>query len=151
MSQLVGTSVKRKEDPRFIQGKGKYVANLQLPNEAALAIKRSPHAHAKIVSINTTAAAALPGVIAVFTGQDFIDGGVGKLPCGWLVPGTKVPTRWPVMPVGRRKVSGIPTQPGAETPPLAVQLGVPTGTKPLARSKPPTATGVTSALDRSSL
>ena len=102
MSHFVGTSVKRKEDPRFIQGKGKYVANVQLPNEAAVSIKRSPHAHAKIVRIDSTAAAALPGVIAVFTGQDFIDGGVGKLPCGWLVPGTKVPTRWPVMPVGSK-------------------------------------------------
>ncbi len=100
MSILVGSSVKRKEDPRFIQGKGKYVANIQLPNMAAVMIKRSPYAHARILSIDTTAAQALPGVIAVFTGQDLIDGGVGKLPCGWLVPGTKVPTRWPVMPVG---------------------------------------------------
>ena len=100
MSALIGTSVKRKEDPRFIQGKGKYVANIQLPNMAAVMIKRSPYAHARILSIDTTAAQALPGVIAVFTGQDLIDGGVGKLPCGWLVPGTKVPTRWPVMPVG---------------------------------------------------
>ena len=89
MSHLVGTSVKRKEDPRFIQGKGKYVANVQLPNVATIAIKRSPYAHATIVSINTAAAEALPGVIGVFTGQDLIDGGVGKLPCGWLVPGTK--------------------------------------------------------------
>ena len=100
MSALIGSSVKRKEDPRFIQGKGKYVANIQLPNMAAVMIKRSPYAHARILSIDTTAAQALPGVIAVFTGQDLIDGGVGKLPCGWLVPGTKVPTRWPVMPVG---------------------------------------------------
>jgi len=100
MSTLIGSSVKRKEDPRFIQGKGKYVANIQLPNMAAVMIKRSPYAHARILRIDATAAAALPGVIAVFTGQDLIDGGVGKLPCGWLVPGTKVPTRWPVMPVG---------------------------------------------------
>ncbi|MCX6047769.1 MAG: xanthine dehydrogenase family protein molybdopterin-binding subunit, partial [Chloroflexi bacterium] len=100
MSRLVGTSIKRKEDPRFIQGKGKYVANVQLTNVAHLAIKRSPYAHAVIESIDIAAAQALPGVIAVFTGQDLIDGGVGKLPCGWLVPGTKVPTRWPVMPVG---------------------------------------------------
>jgi len=100
MSTLIGSSVKRKEDPRFIQGKGKYVANIQLPNMAAVMIKRSPYAHARILRIDATAAEALPGVIAVFTGQDLIDGGVGKLPCGWLVPGTKVPTRWPVMPVG---------------------------------------------------
>lgn len=100
MAQLIGASVKRKEDPRFIQGKGKYVANVQLPGMAYAAIKRSPHAHAKIAAIDTSAAANAPGVLGVFTGQDLIDGGVGKLPCGWLVPDIKVPTRWPLMPVG---------------------------------------------------
>ncbi len=82
MAKLVGTSMKRREDPRFIQGKGSYVANISLPNMAYLAIKRSPYGHAKIKTINTKKAKALPGVIAVFTGQDLIDGGVGKLPCG---------------------------------------------------------------------
>lgn len=96
MAKYVGTSMKRREDPRFIQGQGKYVANVQLPNMAYLAVKRSPYAHAEIKSINTKKAAALPGVIAVFTGQDLIDGGVGKLPCGWLVPDCKVPDRWPL-------------------------------------------------------
>lgn len=100
MAKLIGESVKRVEDPRFLQGKGKYVANLQIPGMAHLFIKRSPHAHAKVVRIDTAAAAAAPGVIAVFTGQDLIDGGVGKLPCGWMVPDIKVPTRWPVVPVG---------------------------------------------------
>lgn len=100
MAKLIGESVKRVEDPRFLQGKGKYVANLQIPGMAHLFIKRSPHAHARVVSIDTAAAAAAPGVIAVFTGQELIDGGVGKLPCGWMVPDIKVPTRWPVVPVG---------------------------------------------------
>ncbi|MEK7784426.1 MAG: molybdopterin cofactor-binding domain-containing protein [Chloroflexota bacterium] len=97
MSKYVGTSMKRREDPRFIQGKGSYVGNISLPNMAHLAVKRSPYAHARIKNINTQKAAALPGVIAVFTGQDLIDGGVGKLPCGWNVPNIKVPTRWPLM------------------------------------------------------
>ncbi|MGH2521830.1 MAG: xanthine dehydrogenase family protein molybdopterin-binding subunit, partial [Anaerolineales bacterium] len=96
MAKYVGASIKRKEDPRFIQGKGGYVANLQLPNMAYVAVKRSPYGHARIKSINTQKAAKLPGVIAVFTGQDLIDGGVGKLPCGWNVPNIKVPTRWPL-------------------------------------------------------
>lgn len=96
MSKYVGKSMKRVEDPRFIQGKGKYIANLTLPNMAHLAIKRSPYGHAKILSIHTEAAKNLPGVIAVYTGQDLIDGGVGKLPCGWNVPDIKVPTRWPL-------------------------------------------------------
>ena len=97
MTKYVGKSMKRVEDPRFIQGKGKYIANLILPNLAHLAIKRSPYGHAKILSIHTEAAKALPGVIAVYTGQDLIDGGVGKLPCGWNVPDIKVPTRWPLV------------------------------------------------------
>lgn len=96
MTKYVGKSMKRVEDPRFIQGKGKYIANLTLPNVAHLAIKRSPYGHAKILSIHTEAAKALPGVIAVFTGHDLINGGVGKMPCGWNVPDIKVPTRWPL-------------------------------------------------------
>lgn len=82
MTKYVGQSIKRVEDPRFIQGKGGYVANVQLPGMVHLAIKRSPYGHAKIKSINTDKAKALPGVLAVYTGQDLIDGGVGKLPSG---------------------------------------------------------------------
>jgi len=89
MSKYVGTSMKRREDPRFIQGRGSYVANLKLPNMAYLAIKRSPYAHAKIKSIKTDKAKALPGVIGVFTGEDTSD--LGMLPCGWNVPDIKVP------------------------------------------------------------
>ena len=89
MSKYVGTSMKRREDPRFLQGRGSYVANLKLPNMAYLAIKRSPYAHAKIKSINTSKAKALTGVLGVFTGADTSD--VGMLPSGWNVPGIKVP------------------------------------------------------------
>ena len=93
MGRYVGTSVKRVEDPRFIQGKGRYVANIQFPDMVYVAIKRSPEAHARITRIDTSAADAMDGVVAVFTGQDFKDGGCGSLPCGWLVPDTKVPDR----------------------------------------------------------
>ena len=93
MGRYVGTSVKRVEDPRFIQGKGRYVANIQFPDMVHVAIKRSPEAHARITRMDTSAAAAMDGVVAVFTGQDFKDGGCGSLPCGWLVPDTKVPDR----------------------------------------------------------
>ncbi len=96
MTKYVGASIKRREDPRLIQGKGGYVANIQLSNMAYLAVKRSVYGHAKIKRIDATRAKALPGVIDVFTGQDLIDGGVGKLPCGWNVPNIKVPTRWPL-------------------------------------------------------
>ncbi|MCA9970078.1 MAG: xanthine dehydrogenase family protein [Anaerolineales bacterium] len=96
MNTYIGKSMKRVEDPRFIQGKGRYVANLTLPNTAHVAIKRSPYAHAKINSIDTSAAAALDGVIAVYTGQDLLDGGVGSLPCGFTPPGIKTPPHYPL-------------------------------------------------------
>jgi aerobic carbon-monoxide dehydrogenase large subunit len=104
MAKLVGQPIKRVEDPRFIQGKGGYVANIALPGMAVVAIKRSPYAHARIKKIDTSKAKALPGVVAVFTGQDLIDGGVGKLPCGWNVPNIKVPARWPLTPDKARHI-----------------------------------------------
>ena len=100
MGRYVGASIKRREDPRFIQGKGRYVANLELPGMVHVAIKRSPHAHARITGMDTSAASAIEGVLAVFTGQDFKDGGCGSLPCGWLVPDTKVPDR-PIVVIDR--------------------------------------------------
>lgn len=119
MGKYVGTSVKRVEDPRFIQGRGQYVANLDLPNMAHVAILRSPHGHAEIKSINTEKAEALDGVIAVFTGQDLIDGGVGTLPCGWNVPDIKVPDRWPLTVDRVRHVGDGVAAVVAETPYIA--------------------------------
>src|SRR2546423_11375876 len=65
----LGRSVKRKEDERFIRGKGNYVDDITLPNMLHMAILRSPFAHAKINSIDTSRAAELPGVVAVVTGE----------------------------------------------------------------------------------
>src|SRR5262249_39852927 len=65
-----GHSMKRKEDPRFIRGKGTYVDDVQLPGMLWLDIVRSPHAHAKIVKIDSAKALATPGVLAVITGKD---------------------------------------------------------------------------------
>src|SRR5438093_3744692 len=78
MAKSIGTSIKRREDPRFIQGRGSYVANLVLPKMAYLAIKRSPYAHARIKKIDATRARNLWGVIDVFTGEDTKD--LGNLP-----------------------------------------------------------------------
>ncbi|MCC6453568.1 MAG: xanthine dehydrogenase family protein [Caldilineaceae bacterium] len=89
MAASIGESIKRVEDPRFLQGKGRYVANLQLPGMVYVAIKRSPYAHAHIRGINANAAVALKGVIALYTGQDLVDGGMGSLPCGFNPPGIK--------------------------------------------------------------
>ncbi len=119
MAKLVGASIKRKEDPRFIQGKGGYVANVSLPNMTYLAIKRSPYAHARIKSINTAKAKKLAGVVEVFVAKDLIDGGVGKLPCGWNVPDIKVPDRWPLTPDKVRHVGDGVAAVVAESPYIA--------------------------------
>ena len=66
----MGHSVRRKEDPRFIRGKGNYVDDLKLPGMLHLDIVRSPVAHARIKSIDAEKALALPGVLAVITGKD---------------------------------------------------------------------------------
>src|SRR5919198_2413724 len=66
----MGHSVRRKEDPRFIRGKGTYVDDLQFPGMLYLDIVRSPFAHAMIKKIDTSKALAIPGVLAVITGQD---------------------------------------------------------------------------------
>ncbi|MCH8908134.1 MAG: carbon monoxide dehydrogenase, partial [Candidatus Heimdallarchaeota archaeon] len=65
----MGHSIKRKEDARFIRGKGNYVDDVKLPGMVHMAIARSPYAYAKIISINTEKALATPGVAAVITGE----------------------------------------------------------------------------------
>src|SRR5262245_5731021 len=66
----MGHRMKRKEDPRFIQGKGRYIDDIKLPNMVYMDIVRSPYAHAKIKKIDASAATATPGVLAVITGED---------------------------------------------------------------------------------
>src|SRR5207249_5477107 len=68
--RLLGARVKRVEDPRFLTGEARYVADLVLPRMVHAAFVRSPHGHARIGSIDTSAAEALPGVVAVLTGAD---------------------------------------------------------------------------------
>ncbi|MCC6193082.1 MAG: xanthine dehydrogenase family protein molybdopterin-binding subunit [Burkholderiales bacterium] len=83
---LIGQAVRRKEDSRFLQGAGQYTDDVVQPRQSYGCFLRSPHAHAKIRKIDTAAAKAAPGVIAVFTGADLT--GVNGLPCGWLITGT---------------------------------------------------------------
>lgn len=78
--QGVGCSRKRKEDPRFIQGKGKYVDDVKMPGMLCGALVRSPHAHAKIISINKEAALGLAGVHAVITAEDLKPLGLHWMP-----------------------------------------------------------------------
>jgi carbon-monoxide dehydrogenase large subunit len=69
MHGRIGESIKRKEDGRFLRGKGNYLDDMELPQMLHMAILRSPHAHAKIKSVDTAAAGKMPGVIAVVTGE----------------------------------------------------------------------------------
>src|SRR5260370_42714340 len=69
MHGRIGESIKRKEDARFLRGRGNYLDDITLPGMLHMAILRSPHAHARILSIDTAAASAAPGVIAVVTGE----------------------------------------------------------------------------------
>ena len=88
-----GASIKRREDPRFITGKGNYTDDIVLPGTTHAAFVRSPHAHAIIRSIDVSAAEALPGVRAVFTGAHLASAGVNGIPVGWLLPDIKLPPR----------------------------------------------------------
>ena len=83
--RLVGAAVKRKEDYRFLTGNGQYTDDVSLPQQSYGYFLRSPHAHARIRSIDTTEAKASPGVIAVLTGADVAADKIGGLPCGWLI------------------------------------------------------------------
>jgi aerobic carbon-monoxide dehydrogenase large subunit len=82
---IIGTSVKRKEDHRFITGQGRYTDDINRPGQAHAYFLRSPYAHAKIRSVDATAARASVGVVAVFTGADFALDKLGGLICGWMV------------------------------------------------------------------
>src|SRR5579859_3850041 len=76
----MGHSVKRKEDPRFLRGKGNYLDDISLPGMIYMAIVRSPYAHAKILKIDASKALALPGVLAVITGKDLDAAGLAWMP-----------------------------------------------------------------------
>ena len=80
---FIGTSIERKEDYRFLTGAGQYTDDISLPRQSYACFLRSPHAHARIRTIDTAAARGAPGVLGVFTGNDLA--GVGGLPCGWLI------------------------------------------------------------------
>ena len=78
----IGQALKRREDQRLITGTGQYIDDVSLPNELHMAFVRSPHPHARIVSIGTAAAMAAPGVVAVLTGAELAKDGVGAFPLG---------------------------------------------------------------------
>src|SRR5438132_13068685 len=81
----IGTPVRRREDYRFLIGRGTYTDDINRPGQLYAHILRSPHAHARITAIDTSAATTAPGVAAVYTGAEMAADGVGGLPCGWQV------------------------------------------------------------------
>jgi carbon-monoxide dehydrogenase large subunit len=81
----IGARVARKEDKRFITGVGRYVDDMVVPGMKHAVFVRSPHAHAEIVSIDVTAAKAMPGVVGVLTGKELKADGIGNIICGWMI------------------------------------------------------------------
>ena len=81
----IGASVRRKEDLRFLSGRGQYTDDINRPGQTHAYMLRSPHAHAAIRSIDTAQAKAMPGVLAIFTGADLAAANVGGIPCGWQI------------------------------------------------------------------
>ncbi len=75
-----GKSVKRVEDDALLAGNGRFADDLSAPHQAHVHFLRSPHPHARIVAVDTTAAAAMPGVIAIYTGEDLVGAGVKPIP-----------------------------------------------------------------------
>lgn len=82
-NKYIGQSVKRTEDKRFLTGQGRYTDDIVLPNMVYAYILRSPYAHARIKSIDTSKALAMKGVVAIYTGKDFE--AINGVPCGWQV------------------------------------------------------------------
>ncbi len=81
----IGAAVRRKEDRRFITGKGQYTDDISRPGETRAVFVRSPHAHARIRKVDTQAAEAMPGVVAVLNGAQLAADKIGNLICGWMI------------------------------------------------------------------
>ena len=94
---VVGTRMRRREDPALLTGEARFVADLPVPGALHAVVVRSPAAHANIVSIDTQAAKSMPGVVAVFTGEELRGEWAGPLPCAWSVTeDMKTPAHFPL-------------------------------------------------------
>ncbi|MBI4525250.1 MAG: xanthine dehydrogenase family protein molybdopterin-binding subunit [Deltaproteobacteria bacterium] len=104
-SGYIGASIRRVEDPLLITGKGRYVDDVQFPAMLHMALLRSPYPHAKIISINTSAAKAMKGVAAVLTGDDIPE--QLKISAPVAVPGIQIPPH-PALARGAVHAVGVP-------------------------------------------
>jgi aerobic carbon-monoxide dehydrogenase large subunit len=97
MTAVVGSRKQRREDPALLTGEARFVDDLVVPGALHAKVVRSPYAHARIRSIDTTQAQAMPGVVGVFTGADLRDDWDNPLPCAWSVTDDmKSPEHWPL-------------------------------------------------------
>ena len=96
-TRIFGSGIRRREDPRLITGGSTYTDDVTLPGMVHAAILRSPHAHARITGIDTSAASSAPGVIAVYTGAD-TEGALAPIPCAWIPPESDVKGSGPPLP-----------------------------------------------------
>jgi len=90
---LLGRSINRLEDARFVQGHGRFIADLATPNALHGVVVRSPHAHARLRALDVDAARRMPGVAAVLTGADLASDDIGPLPCAV----TQIPMTTPLV------------------------------------------------------
>ena len=94
---IVGKPRLRREDPALLTGEARFIDDLQIPGALWLACVRSPYAHARITGIDTSAALAIAGVVAVYTGEDLADAWAAPLPCAWPVTDDmKNPAHYPI-------------------------------------------------------
>src|SRR2546428_3733619 len=89
---LIGADVRRREDPALVQGAGRFVDDLAPPRLVVMSVLRSPHAHARLLRLDTTRATAIPGVLRVITARD-VDGTVDPEPAVGIPPATRRPAR----------------------------------------------------------
>lgn len=105
--RIVGRSIKRREDPQLITGHGSYLDDIKLAGMLHVVLVRSPYAHANIRSIDSTAARSMPGVVAVFTGEDLMD--INPMPAAWQAGGVKNAVASPrALSVGKVVMVGDP-------------------------------------------
>lgn len=96
-ARVFGSAIRRREDPRLLTGTGTFTDDIILPGMVHAAMLRSPHAHARIKSLDTSKAAKAPGVLAVYTAKD-TEGALKPMPCAWLIPNSELKiAEYPVM------------------------------------------------------
>ena len=107
MKFALGQSIFRVEDDALLRGAGRYADDFAPARAAHAVFVRSPHAHAKIKSLSTDAAAKSPGVLAVLTGEEVAADGLGNVPCLIPIPGLKETPR-PILAIGKVSHVGDP-------------------------------------------